>query len=135
MVGETCISAKTRSWSVAEKKTQGIRDTWDPVKKKLKELADREEAEEADVVSLEHAVDRCFATIKSKSENETTLSKYKTLCGHLKSYLPLVCFALPEVRANLVVELVDICRVYAAADGSETRLQSDSVRVRFAGAS
>jgi site-specific recombinase XerD len=78
------ISAKTRSWSVAEKKAQDIRDSWDPVKRKLKELDDRQKAEEAEVVSLEYAVDRWLRSIEQASENENTTSKYKTLCGHLK---------------------------------------------------
>jgi integrase/recombinase XerD len=73
------ISAKTRSWSAAEKKAQQIRDSWGPVKKKLRELDERQKSNDAETVSLEYAVDRWLAMIRQSSENDNTFSKYRTL--------------------------------------------------------
>ena len=34
----TTVSAKTRSWAKAEAQADAIRDSWDPIKQKLREL-------------------------------------------------------------------------------------------------
>jgi hypothetical protein len=40
------ISAKTRSWTKAEEQAREIRDSWDPVKQKLRELEELHQAQE-----------------------------------------------------------------------------------------
>src|SRR5258708_24919045 len=40
------ISAKTRSWDKAEQQAQEIRESWDPVKQKLRELDELKQAKE-----------------------------------------------------------------------------------------
>src|ERR1700758_3735927 len=40
------ISAKTRSWEKAEQQAQEIRESWDPVEQKLRELDELKEARE-----------------------------------------------------------------------------------------
>jgi hypothetical protein len=40
------ISAKTRSWTKAEEQAREIRDSWDPVKQKLRELEELQQAQE-----------------------------------------------------------------------------------------
>jgi len=41
------ISAKTRSWEKAEQQAQEIRESWDPLKQKLRELDELKQAQEA----------------------------------------------------------------------------------------
>src|ERR1700757_454591 len=42
------VSAKTRSWEKAESKAQEIRDDWDPVKQKMRELEEQQRAQLAE---------------------------------------------------------------------------------------
>jgi hypothetical protein len=51
------ISAKTRSWDKAEQQAQEIRQSWDPVKQKLRELDELKEARELGEVTITFA--RC----------------------------------------------------------------------------
>jgi len=84
------ISAKTRSWANAEQKAQEIRDSWDPVKQRLKELDDLKardlKAKELEAMTIEAALDRWVATIRSKHENNATMSKYTTIAKQIKSW-------------------------------------------------
>ena len=74
------ISAKTRSWTKAEQQAQEIRDSWDPVKQKLRELGELQQAQELGEVTITYALERWLTTVKgeSDSENEHTHSKYQT---------------------------------------------------------
>jgi hypothetical protein len=51
------VSAKTRSWDKAENKAQEIRDAWDPVKQKMRELEQSKEAQIAAKVMIDVAVE------------------------------------------------------------------------------
>ena len=57
------ISAKTRSWEKAEVKAQQIRDAWDPVKQKMRELEEQQKARLAEEMSIEVAVERWLRSI------------------------------------------------------------------------
>ena len=57
------VSAKTRSWEKAEARAQEIRDTWDPVKQKMRELEELKQAQLAEEVMIEVAVDRWLHSI------------------------------------------------------------------------
>ena len=73
------ISAKTRSWSVAEEKAAEIRDAWDPVKQRLRELDERRKTQEAEAVTIDFALDRWLTSIRHKQENDNTVAKYQTV--------------------------------------------------------
>ena len=74
------ISAKTRSWEKAEDQAQEIRDSWDPVKQKLRELGELQQAKELGEITITYALDRWLTTVKTDSDsaNEHTHSKYQT---------------------------------------------------------
>jgi integrase/recombinase XerD len=82
------ISAKTRSWKKAEDRAQEIRDSWDPVKQKLRELGELEQAKELAEVTIADALDRWLTTVKSESDsdNEHTYSKYQTASKQIKAW-------------------------------------------------
>lgn len=72
----TTISAKTRSWEKAEGEAREIRDSWDPVKQKLRDLGKLEQAKELGEITIAGALDRWLTTVKSESDsdNEHSLS-------------------------------------------------------------
>ncbi|HEX4652428.1 MAG TPA: hypothetical protein VH250_13080, partial [Granulicella sp.] len=79
------ISAKTRSWTKAEQQAQEIRDSWDPVKQKLRELDDltkakdlEAKAKDLEAMTIKAALKRWLATIGGKRLNKATVSKYTT---------------------------------------------------------
>ena len=82
------ISAKTRSWEKAERQAQEIRDSWDPVKQKLREVGELEQAKELGEVTISYALDRWLTTVKSESDsdNEHTYSKYQTAAKQIKAW-------------------------------------------------
>jgi hypothetical protein len=59
------VSAKTRSWDKAEQQAQEIRESWDPVKQKLRELDELKEARELGEVTITHALERWLASVKA----------------------------------------------------------------------
>jgi hypothetical protein len=82
------ISAKTRSWKKAEDQAQEIRDSWDPVKQKLRELGELQRAKESGEVTITYALDRWLATVKTDSDsgNEHTHSKYQTAAKQIGAW-------------------------------------------------
>jgi integrase len=72
------VSAKTRSWEKAEAKAQEIRDAWDPVKQKIRELEEQQQAQVAEEMPLEDAVERWLKSIRVDIENKYTQKKYDT---------------------------------------------------------
>ena len=61
---DTTVSAKTRSWEKAEQQAQEIRDSWDPVKQRLRELDELKQARELGEVTITHALERWLASVK-----------------------------------------------------------------------
>ena len=82
------ISAKTRSWTKAEQQAHEIRDSWDPVKRKLRELGELQQARELGEVTITYALERWLTTVKSESdsENEHTHSKYQTAAKQIGAW-------------------------------------------------
>ncbi len=79
------ISAKTRSWEVAEKKARKIMDEWDPLRRLQQELEEKKKQAGANnEITLEHALGR-WVDSKSK-KNEETHSKYKTVSNKISSW-------------------------------------------------
>ena len=77
------MSAKTRSWSVAEQKASLLRDSWDPVKQKLAELEGRKQSQDAEAVTVEFALARWLTSIRNKHDNDNTFSKYRTIAKYI----------------------------------------------------
>ncbi len=90
------ISAKTRSWEKAEQQAQEIRESWDPVKQKLRELDELKEARELGEVTITNAVERWLASVKADSDLSKMLS-HKSVKVTEKYYSPWV----PERQAAL----------------------------------
>jgi len=88
------ISAKTRSWEKAEAKAQEIRDAWDPVKQKMRELEEQQQAQLAQEVSIEAAVERWLKSICAEIENKHTQKKYETTAGKLRLWAQSKSFTL-----------------------------------------
>jgi hypothetical protein len=82
------ISAKTRSWAKAEDQAQEIRDSWNPLKQKLRELGELERSKQMAEVTITDALDRWIITVKSDSDsdNEQTYSKYQTASKQIKAW-------------------------------------------------
>jgi hypothetical protein len=74
------VSAKTRSWDKAEQQAQEIRESWDPVKQRLRELDELKQARELGEITIAHALECWLASVKADSDsgNEHTHSKYQT---------------------------------------------------------
>ena len=88
------VSAKTRSWEKAEAKAQEIRDTWDPVKQKMRELEELKQAQLAEEVMIEVAVDRWLNSIRADIDNKYTQKKYETTARKIRSWAESKNFAL-----------------------------------------
>jgi hypothetical protein len=69
------VSAKTRSWEKAEAKAEEIRDAWDPVKQKMRELEEQQKAQTSNEIAIELAVDRWLKSICADIENKHTQKK------------------------------------------------------------
>jgi hypothetical protein len=69
------VSAKTRSWDKAEQQAQEIRESWDPVKQKLRELDQLKQTQEVGEVTISYALDRWLISVKADSDsgNEHTI--------------------------------------------------------------
>jgi hypothetical protein len=82
------MSAKTRSWEKAELQTQEIKDSWDPVQQRLRELDELKQARELGEVTVIHALERWLASVKADSDsgNEHTHSKYRTAAKHIGAW-------------------------------------------------
>src|ERR1700751_2628451 len=80
------VSAKTRSWDKAENKAQEIRDAWDPVKQKERELDEREQAQRAQEVSIEEAIERWLKSIYADIETKHTRKKYDTAARKISAW-------------------------------------------------
>jgi integrase/recombinase XerD len=81
------VSAKTRSWEKAEAKAQEIRDDWDPVKRKMRELEEQKQAQLAQEVSIEQALERWLKSICTDIENKYTQRKYETTARKILSWV------------------------------------------------
>lgn len=82
---DRAISAKTRSWEVAERKAQELRDDWDPIRRLERELEKRVKGELSEKeISLEHALDRWVESKSKKSD--ATRSKYRTFAKKIKAW-------------------------------------------------
>ena len=88
------VSAKTRSWDKAENKAQEIRDAWDPVQQKMRELEQLKEAPIAEEVMIEVAVDRWLNSIRADIDNKYTQKKYETAARKLRSWAQSKGFTL-----------------------------------------
>lgn len=55
------ISAKTCSWEKAEQQAQEIRDSWDPIKQKLRELDELQQAQELGEITITYGLERWLA--------------------------------------------------------------------------
>jgi integrase/recombinase XerD len=88
------VSAKTRSWEKAQVKAQEIRDTWDPVKQKMRELEELKQAQLAEEVMIEIAVDRWLSSIRADLDNKYTQKKYETTARKLRSWAQSKNFTL-----------------------------------------
>jgi hypothetical protein len=99
------ISAKTRSWEKAEEQAREIRDGWDPVKQKLRELEELQQAQEVGEVTITYALERWLSTVKSESdsENEHTHSKYQTAAKQIQAWAHSNQFPLLSGRYEGVI--------------------------------
>jgi hypothetical protein len=72
----------------AEQQAQEIRDSWDPVKERLRELEGLKQARELGEVTITHALERWLASVKADSDsaNEHTHSKYRTATKHIGAW-------------------------------------------------
>ena len=99
------ISAKTRSWEKAEAKVQEIRDAWDPVKQKMRELEELKQAQLAEELMIEIAVDRWLNSIRADIDNKYTQKKYETTARKLRSWAQSKNFTLlSEITADAIDE-------------------------------
>jgi len=88
------LSAKTRSWEKAEAKAQEIRDTWDPVKQKMRELEELKQAQLVEELMIEVAIDRWLNSIRADIDNKYTQKKYETAARKLRSWAQSKSFTL-----------------------------------------
>jgi integrase/recombinase XerD len=77
-------SAKTRSWEQAERVAQEIRDSWDPVKRKLAELEQRKRKEEAEAITIPDALTRWLAS--KKRQSSATALIYRTCARKIRDW-------------------------------------------------
>ena len=72
----------------AEQQAQEIRESWDPVKQKLRELDELKQARELGEVTITYALERWLASVKADSDsgNEHTHSKYQTAAKHIGAW-------------------------------------------------
>ena len=98
------ISTKTRSWASAEEQAQEIKDQWDPVKQKLRDLGELQKTQELGEMDIASALKRWLTTVKSDSDtnNEHTHSKYQTAAKQIQSWaeahkLVRLCQITPDV--------------------------------------
>ena len=54
---------KDRSWEKAEQQAQEIRESWDPLKQKLRELDELKQAQELGEVTITYALERWLASV------------------------------------------------------------------------
>ena len=80
------VSAKTRSWEKAEAKAQEIRDAWDPVKQRMRELEEQKQAQLAEETAMELAVERWLKSVRAEIENKYTQRKYETTARKILSW-------------------------------------------------
>jgi len=82
------VSAKTRSWAKAEQRAQEIRDSWDPIKQRLRVLDAQQQANELGEITIEDALERWLKTVQSDSAsaNEHTFGKYQTAAKQIGSW-------------------------------------------------
>jgi hypothetical protein len=74
---DTTLSAKTRSWEKAEQQAQEIRDSWDPVKQRLRELDELKQARELGEVTITHALERWLPTVGASREGGLKLLQFR----------------------------------------------------------
>jgi integrase len=74
------ISAKTRSWEVAEKQAQDLCDSWDPEKQELKRLRAKAEATR---VTIEEAVALYHADMIARLGDNGTVALARALLGQI----------------------------------------------------
>jgi len=98
------VSAKTRSWEKAEAKAQEIRDAWDPLKHKERDLEERERAQLAQEVLIEEAVERWLKSIYADIERRHTRKKYDTAARKIRSWARSKNF---ELLSQVTTEALD----------------------------
>jgi integrase/recombinase XerD len=99
------VSAKTRSWDKAENKAQEIRDAWDPVKQTMRELEELKQAQLAEEVMIEIAVDRWLNSIRADLDNKYTQKKYETTARKLRSWAQSKNFTLlSQIKTDALEE-------------------------------
>ena len=99
--GSKTLSAKTRSWSVAEVKAAALRDSLDPLKQRLAELEGNKQAQDAEAVTVESALERWLASIRNKHDNDNTYSKYRTVAKYIGLWARLKGLArLQDISAD-----------------------------------
>jgi len=74
------ISAKTRSWELAEKRAQELRDSWNPEKAELKRLRAEKERQQ---VRLEDAVALFLADQITRLGDDSTVRNSRSLFGYI----------------------------------------------------
>lgn len=74
------VSAKTRSWELAEKRAQELRDSWNPEKQELKRLRAEKERQQ---VRLEDAVALFLADQITRLGDNGTVRNSRSLLGYL----------------------------------------------------
>jgi hypothetical protein len=95
------ISAKTRSWDKAEQQAQEIRESWDPVKQKLRELDELKQAQELGEVTIAYALE-CWLT-SAKADSDSGNSRMNAphqlvrLCDDGEGLKPITPAALPII--------------------------------------
>jgi site-specific recombinase XerD len=101
------VSAKTRSWSVAEEKAAAIRDSWDPVKQKLRELDAKKDIQDLEAVSVDAALERWLKTIRGSRKNDNTFAKYQTMAKQIAAWTRLKSLAkLHDISADHLDEWI-----------------------------
>jgi len=86
-------------------RAQEIRDAWDPVKQKMRELEEQQQAQFAEEVSIEVAVERWLKSICAEIENKHTQKKYGTTARKILSWAIAKKFVvLSQVRTDALDE-------------------------------
>jgi len=83
--GRKRISAKTRSWSEAERIAQSYRRNLDPVTRELRELTKQKKSQDLDT-TLEAAFDKFLADKQTSGAVDETIAKYRTIKRQLLEF-------------------------------------------------
>jgi len=81
------VSAKTASWSEAEKKAQEVRDSWIPELAELKQLRAEKQMGR---ISIEEAVDVYLADMRTRNQRATTVANARSLFKSARNPFSLI---------------------------------------------